>query len=177
MDGDGEVNPQLNAALGEPPAPVDRVREMTVTELKTREDLEFSLDLYEDVQDFETKGEVKEAIATISDLLQVYRHVNVELKVDLGDEEYLQKYPDFDTNVKKATGFLKEARKHLKVAKNDLIKVDDDQSGLLKIEQEVLDMKIDQICKSIDLRSEDDTSEIESFIRNMESSRAEKVEN
>ena len=57
----------------------------------------------------------------------------------------------------------------MKVAKNDLIKVDDDQSGLLKIEQEVLDMKIDQICKSIDLRYEDDTSEIESFIRNMES--------
>ena len=168
MDG-VEEDVLRNGNEGKPEDLDDRIKEITITEMKTREDLEFSLDLYEDVQDFETKSEVREAIATVTELLQVYRNVNFELKVDLGNEAYLEKYRDFDTNVKKATEFLKEARKHLKVAKNDFIKNDDDQSDLLKIEQEVLDMKITQLCKGIDLGVEQDTSEIENFIRNMES--------
>ena len=168
MDG-VEEDVLQNGNEGKPEDLDDRIKEITITEMKTREDLEFSLDLYEDVQDFETKSEVREAIATVTELLQVYRNVNFELKVDLGNEAYLEKYRDFDTNVKKATEFLKEARKHLKVAKNDFIKNDDDQSDLLKIEQEVLDMKITQLCKGIDLGVEQDTSEIENFIRNMES--------
>ena len=147
----------------------DEKNDNILTELKTREDLEFSLDLYEDIEDFETKSEVKEAISTISDLFQVYRHVNVELKVELGDDEYLQKYPVYDTNVKNTTAFLKKAQKHLRAVKNDLVKVDHDQRELLKIDQEVLDMKIDQICNAIDIRYESDVTELESFIRNMES--------
>ena len=168
MDGVEENIPQ-NGNGGRPEVLDDKIKEITITELKTREDLEFSLDLYEDVQDFETKSEVREAITTVTELLQVYRNINFELKVGLGNEVYLEKYRDFDTNVKKATEFLKDARKHLKVAKNDFIKNDDDQSDLLKSEQEVLDMKIAQLCKGIDLDDEQDTSEIENFIRNMES--------
>ena len=63
---------------------------------------------------------------------------------------------------------MKRAQKHSKQAKNDLIKIDDDQRELLKTEQEVLDMKIDQICKAIDIQNEDDVAELESFVRNAE---------
>ena len=54
----------------------DKVGIMKGTELKTREDLNFCLEIYEDVNDFTTKSEVLEAIKTVSELFQVYRHVN-----------------------------------------------------------------------------------------------------
>ena len=139
-----------------------------VTSLKILEDLEFNLDLFEDIEDYEFKSEVKEAFTSVSALLQAYRQVNVDIKLELGAEEFLRRYPNYEENVKKATTFLKRAQKHSKQAKNDLIKVDDDQRELLKTEQEVLDMKIDQICKSIDIQNEDDVAEIESFVRNAE---------
>ena len=40
----------------------DKVGIMKGTELKTREDLKFCLEIYEDVEDFTTKSEVLEAI-------------------------------------------------------------------------------------------------------------------
>ena len=51
---DVEENIPQNGNGGRPEVLDDRIKEITITELKTREDLEFSLDLYEDVQDFET---------------------------------------------------------------------------------------------------------------------------
>ena len=138
------------------------------TSLKTWEDLEFNLDLFEDIEDYEFKSDVKEAITLVSDLLQLYRHVNVDLRVELGDEEFLKRYPRYDDNVKKATAFLKKAQKHYKTAKNDLLKIGEDQKELLQSEQEVLDMKIAQICGAIDLPNEDDVSEVESFVRHAE---------
>ena len=50
-----------------------------VTELKTLTDLEFSLNLYEDVEEYETKSEVEEAIEIISDLVKAYRHMHIEI--------------------------------------------------------------------------------------------------
>ena len=79
----------------------DKVGIMKGTELKTREDLNFCLEIYEDVNDFTTKSEVLEAIKTVSELFQVYRHVNADLKIELGDDEYNQNYPDYDETVKK----------------------------------------------------------------------------
>ena len=52
------------------------------------------------------------------------------------------------------------------MVKKDFIKNDDDQSDLLKSEQEVLDMKIAQLCKGIDLDVEQDTTEIETSSEN-----------
>ena len=80
----------------------------------------------------------------------------------------MNKYPEHDDNVKRVTSFLKRAQKHCKKAKNDLITVGDDQRELLESEQEVLDMKIGQICDAIDLQKEDDVAEIESFVRHAE---------
>ena len=91
-------------------------KDNVVTSLKTWEDIEFKLDLFEDIEEYEYKSEVKEAITSVSELLQLYCHVNVDLKVELGDEEFLNKYPKYDENVKKATSFLKRAQNHCKKA-------------------------------------------------------------
>ena len=55
-----------------------------VTSLKILEDLEFNLDLFEDIEDYEFKSEVKEALTSVSALLQAYRQVNVDYKVEVG---------------------------------------------------------------------------------------------
>ena len=126
------------------------------------------MNLYEDVDEYEMKSEVQEAIEIISDLVKAYRHVHVEIKIELGDAEYLQKYPNYDANIKKASDFLKKARKQLKSVKDDSFQVDKDQKGLLDIEKEVLDLKIAQLSNSMDISKETDVSEIEGYIRVME---------
>ena len=75
--------------------PGEEPKAKIVTKLKTREDLGCPLELHEDVNDFESKSKVTEAIAVISDLLQVYWHVSIELKVELDEEEYLENHPDY----------------------------------------------------------------------------------
>ena len=85
--------------------------------------MEISPDLYEDVNYFETESEVNEAIAVI--FVKVYCYVNIELKLEVVHEEYSDKYPDYDVIIRKSTAFLNDARKHLKVAKNDLIEIGD----------------------------------------------------
>ena len=87
-----------------------------VTSLKILEDLEFNLDLFEDIEDYEFKSEVKEAITSVSALLQAYRQVNVDIKLELGAEEFLRQYLNYEENVRRATVFLKKASKHSKQA-------------------------------------------------------------
>ena len=147
----------------------DKVVAMKGTELKTREDLKFSLEIYEDVEDFTTKSEVLEAIKTVSELFQVYRHVNVDLKIELGDAEYETNYPDYDATVRNVTEFLKKAQKRTKEVKNDTFKPVDDQRELLGIDKEVLDMKVRQLTTSVDISNEDDVSEVETYIQRLES--------
>ena len=166
---DGKKVDKIMGDENKEPVVVDE--DTQVVELKIRADLKFSLDVYEDIEDYETKGEVKEAIDVISDQVKVYRHVHMELKVELGEPGHLEKYPNYDANVQKSSEFLKKARRHLKLCQDDVKQVNVgqyDQSEILKIDKEILDLKIAQISNSIDVGNEKDISEIESFIRNME---------
>ena len=146
----------------------DKVGIMKGTELKTREDLNFCLEIYEDVNDFTTKSEVLEAIKTVSELFQVYRHVNADLKIELGDDEYNQNYPDYDETVKKATVLLKGAHKRIKEVRDDTFKPVDNQRELLDIDKEVLDMKVKQLTTSVDISEEVDVLEVETYIQRLE---------
>ena len=145
----------------------DKVGAMKGTELKTREDLKFSLEIYEDVSDFTTKSEVQEAIKVVSELYQIYRHVNVDLKIALGETEYLAQYPGYDDTAKKATEFLKKAQKHCKDVKNDTLRTTDNQRESLSVEREVLEMKVKQLT-STDVLEVDEVSEVEAYIRKLE---------
>ena len=145
----------------------DKVGAMKGTELKTREDLKFSLEIYEDVSDFTTKSEVQEAIKVVSELYQIYRHVNVDLKIALGETEYLAQYPGYDDTAKKATEFLKKAQKHCKDVENDTLRTTDNQRESLSVEREVLEMKVKQLT-STDVLEVDEVSEVEAYIRKLE---------
>ena len=46
-----------------------------LTELKTIDSLKFSLEVYDDIEDFASKSEVQEAMDSISDLIKVYMNV------------------------------------------------------------------------------------------------------
>ena len=144
-----------------------------LTELKTIDSLKFSLEVYDDIEDFDSKSEVQEAMNSISDLIKVYMNVHAELKVELGDEDYVEKYPDYDAYVKKASDFLKRARKQFKEVKDDAPLVNEDQKEILRIEKEILDLKIAKVSDSLDIPNEKDVTEFESFIRNMEAFRSD----
>ena len=144
-----------------------------VTELKTIDSLKFSLEVYDDIEDYESKSEVQEAMDIILGLIKVYISVHAEIKVELGEEDYIEKYPNYDANVKQASAFLKKARKQLKLVKDDVPQVNEDQKEILRIEKEILDLKIAKVSDSLDIPNEKDVTEFESFIRNMEAFRSD----
>ena len=131
----------------------DEIENQHLAELKARTDLEFSLDVYGDIEEYTAKSEVLEAITEISDQIKLYRHVHMDLKVELGDPGHSEKYPDFDANVLRALDFLKKARRHLKDCENDVKPVtvghQNDQVEILQIEKETLDLKIAHLGNSI----------------------------
>ena len=142
-----------------------------VAELKIKEDLKFSLGVYEDIEEYDTKSEVKEAINIISEQVQMYRHIHIDLRVELGDALHSEKYPNYDANVKTTMDFLKKSRKHLKLCEDDIKPATTelkDQAEILSIEKEILDLKISQISNSIDILNEKDVQEIDYYIRNLE---------
>ena len=151
----------------------DETENQHLAELKARTDLEFSLDVYGDIEEYTAKSEVLEAITEISDQIKLYRHVHMDLKVELGDPGHSEKYPDFDANVLRALDFLKKARRHLKDCENDVKPVtvghQNDQVEILQIEKETLDLKIAHLGNSIDVRDEKNLSEVDGYIRDMES--------
>ena len=72
--------------------------------------------MFEDIEDYEFKSEVKEAITSVSALHQAYRQVNIDIKLELGAEEFLRQYLNYEENVRRAIVFLKKASKHCKQA-------------------------------------------------------------
>ena len=142
-----------------------------VYELKVREDLKFSLGVYEEIEDFETRSEVEEAINVISETVQCYRHIHAELQADLGDEAHLEKYPSYEGNVMKTMEFLKKARRHLRTCKENVKPVETDRKDkeeTLIVEKEILDLKITQIYSSVGVLDEKDVQELESYVKNLE---------
>ena len=64
-----------------------------LTELKVREDLKYTLEIY-DIEDLETQDEINEGGSSVAELAKNYRHVHVELRTTIGD--YNKKYPEYE---------------------------------------------------------------------------------
>ena len=64
---------------------VPKMANLEVNERKAREDLRHSLELYDDIENFHTLEDISEGVASINDAAKAYRHVHVELQVELGD--------------------------------------------------------------------------------------------
>ena len=148
-----------------------KMGDKVVEELKVVEDIRHSLETYQGVEKFETIQEVEEGVAVINELGKQYRHLHVELRGDLVDEEYGQKYPHYGTNVQVLKQFSKVARDRMKILREEASKVDDktyEQFSKLRVSRDVLDMKIKQVEDSIDLKNVDDISNINEYISKME---------
>ena len=148
-----------------------KMGDKVVEELKVVEDIRHSLETYQGVEKFETIQEIEEGVAVINELGKQYRHLHVELRAELGDEEYGQKYPHYGTNVQVLKQFSKVARDRMKILREEASKVDDktyEQFSKLRVSRDVLDMKIKQVEDSIDLKNVDDISDINEYISKME---------
>ena len=113
-----------------------------------------------------TKG-----VASINDLAKTYRHMHVELRSKLSEVVYGEKYANYDATLSKTTEFLKRARIRSKFVKQNF-DVDKNSKLLdksLGVDQEILDMKIEQVNNSMDFRAASDVSEVKGYIHKMES--------
>ena len=153
------------------------MEDLELNELKAKEDLRHSLGIYNEIGNYETRDEIYEGVATINDLIKNYRHVHVELKATLGEEEYNNKYPTYEATLKTVSDFLKSARNRLKMVKHDpdgdvknvnLNPTLDEKIEILRIEQDVLDLKKTgkRFCR---LQGDCDVSELNEYIQKMES--------
>ena len=157
---------------------VPKMANLEVNERKAREDLRHSLELYDDIENFHTLEDISEGVASINDAAKAYRHVHVELQVELGND-YATKYPNYDKNLERVNAFIKRAsnqRKTLKAPDEKLVGVGTTTGAngkgdieSLRINRDILDMKIKQVNSSMDLTSAGNMSEVTEYIQKMES--------
>ena len=134
----GKIDQGITTKMG------DKVLE----ELKVVEDIFHSIDTYRDVEDFDTIEEIEEGVAILNQLGQQYRHLHVEFRAELGNEAHGLKYPNYKENVKYLSDFAKNARKRMKVIREEAGKIDPEANqkfSMLRVSRDVLDMKI-KIC-------------------------------
>ena len=145
------------------------------SELKIREDLKHALEIYK-ISELESEEEIKEGLNIISDVAKAYRHVHVDLKSNLVDD-YEAKYPKHEEYAAKSTAFIKEAHKKIKILKRRASEAQDEvlkevkyneRISNLEIQKEVLDLKISNLEKTVDLESALSVSELDDFILKME---------
>ena len=142
-----------------------------VEELKIVEDIRHSIGTYRNIEDFDTMEEIEEGVAIINQLSREYRHLHVELKSELGNEDYSEKYPNYDDTVNRMSKFIDTARARTKVLREKAGKVDPEAGekfAMLKVSRDVLDMKIKQVDESVDLKNVTDICDINEFISKKE---------
>ena len=148
---------------------------LVLAEKKLSADLRNDFLLY-DPKDLITDEEFNEAIETIKDGGQKYRHIHVELQNLLGDQ-HKEKYPKYEDNVKKIMTFIKSLRKKLREVKKsqvDTKMASDDQNDqrvkvhTILVEEDVLNLKISTLNNSLDLKLAGEIREVDSYITKME---------
>ena len=149
---------------------ISKMGDLELTELKIREDIRHTLEIYSEVDEFETAGEIDEGVASINDLAKTYRHMHMELRSTLSEEEYGKKYGNYDATLSTVTEFLKRARIRSKCVKmnSDIDKNSKLRDISLCVDKEILDMKIEQVNDSMDFREASDISEVKGYIQKME---------
>ena len=135
------------------------------------EDICHSIETYGEVDEFDTTEEIEEGMALVNQLSRDYRHLHVELRAELGSEVHGQNYPNYDEVLKMMSEFLKKARAHMKTIKDKVVKIDPEQNEkfvMLRVNRDVLDMKIKQVNDSIDLKTVSDICDINEYIVKLE---------
>ena len=94
--------------MGEEKVEMDQ-RQLFVEELKIADSLNFHLALHS-VDDLVTEEECRGAVSTITDFYNEFRRIHVELKSEMGEEEYVKKYPHVGARNDKVTEYLKAVK-------------------------------------------------------------------
>ena len=121
-----------------------KMGDKAVEELKIVEDIRHSIGTYRNIEDFDTMEEIEEGVAIINQLSREYRHLHVELKSELGNEDYGAKYPNYDDTVNRMSKFIDTARARTKVLREKADKVDPEAGEkfpMLKVSRDVLDIQ------------------------------------
>ena len=155
------------------------MEELIPHELKIKEDLRHSLDIY-DLADLNNEEDINEGMRTISELSRNLRHVHVDLKSQLG-EKYQEQYPDYPDLEKQCTQYSKAAIKQLNLVRNNGVAnqtalAQKEQHELIKVSKEVVELKISQLRKSIDFDTVKEIDLIDGFISKMENLLYEYIE-
>ena len=144
---------------------VEKMDESEVlSEMKMRGDLNHSLEFFE-IDELETEDEIQDGIDTVSKLSTDYRHLHIELKSKL-KEEYGVKYTGVSDIFAKSTTFLKTAQKKLKAVRKSFS--EHERNEMVKVEKEVLDLKISQFRKTVDVELCVNIDELCNYISNLE---------
>ena len=154
------------------------LKTLEIEALKNTEDVNHYFGVYAP-EVLESVEEVNEAIDVLTNVSQKYRHIHVELKSVLG-KNYNNKYPEYEINLSKITKFTREVRgklNHFKDAAEVARLQSETMSRLsgeqvkkqeLKIEEDVLDLKVSRLDASMDVALATDPVELEQYCAKME---------
>ena len=115
---------------------------VVIEECKIMEDVVHSLDLYE-LMGLESEEEIREGINAIQSVSQRYRHIQVELKNLLGDEEHDVKYPLYKKNYDILLSYGKDAKMKIRDLKSEIQKnSQNEEVDLLENDLKILISKV-----------------------------------
>ena len=153
----------------------EKMDEFRVKELKIRNDVAYTLDVY-DLEDLETIDEVNEALNAMAGLSQEFRHVHVELK-NLLDDKYPAEYPNAEKYLDSLSDFVKNARKRIRTlksqideenAKSEKKSLMSESKVKLKKEMNSVMAKIEHLNESVDITVIWETKSVDEYIVKME---------
>ena len=136
-------------------------------ELKFFEDIKHSLKLYA-IEELFTEEECQEAFV-IDELYKNYRHVHVDLKNLLSDEEYKTKYPKYKENSDMLMDYLKSVKKNIRDKKSSELQTkSDSEKNVLSVELEFLQKKVDRYNDAINVSIVRDLDSVDKYVAKME---------
>ena len=141
---------------------------VVIEECKIMEDVVHSLDLYE-LMGLESEEEIREGINAIQSVSQRYRHIHVELKNLLGDEEHDVKYPLYKKNYDILLSYGKDAKMKIRDLKSEIQKnSQNEEVDLLENDLKILISKVAEENLVVDPLTILDEHEIDSYVTKME---------
>ena len=84
---------------------------------------EYELDLLFDIE------EIEEGVRNFKELLEDYEALHIELERELGEEEYLTRYPNYEMMRKKVIDWIKNAKAEVKRKKVERYEIEDSREG------------------------------------------------
>ena len=145
--------------------------DLIIKELKIKDDLKHSFEVY-DLDDLDCEEDICEGNRIISGLCRDLRHVHVNLRAEL-KENYEDQYPDYPDLERECIKYSKDALKQVKLVRKPAVvgqfaQAQNEHHEMAKVSKEMVEMKLQQLRKSVDLKTVNEIDLIDSYISKME---------